>query len=122
MTRFRIVIQRVEIEAGQPDQVTALDQIEVSAPDLAGLHKETALDQLEAQTLAKGHEVMRHLLTRQWERVDQQLVENYRELFSPGSPEGGRSRSDQSGQPDRDPAASPAGARRRPRRSRPTGQ
>jgi hypothetical protein len=81
MTRFRIVIQRVDIEEGQPEQVTDLDQIEVSAPDARFLQKETALDQLEAQALASGHEVMRHLLQRQWERVDQQLVDNYRELI-----------------------------------------
>lgn len=122
MTRFRIVIQRVDIEEGQPEQVIDLDPIEVSPPDARFLQKETALDQLEAQTLASGHEVMRHLLKRQWERLDQQLVANYRELFSPLSPEGGRPRSDQSGQPDRDPASAPSGARRRSRRPRPAGQ
>jgi hypothetical protein len=65
---------------------------------------------------------MRHLLTRQWERVDQHLVENYRELFSPGSPQGGRPRSDQSGQPHRDPAPAPAAPRRQKRRSHPAGE
>src|SRR5687767_6639732 len=122
MTRFRIVIQRVEIEEGQPEQVTDLDQIEVSPPDARFLQKESALDQLEAQTLASGHQVMRHLLQRQWERVDQQLVDNYRELFPPGKGEAGRPRSDQSGQPDRDPAPSASGARKRARRSPPARQ
>jgi hypothetical protein len=122
MTHFRILIQRVDLEEGQPEHVTDLDQIDVAAPDARSLQKETALDQLEAQTLASGHEVMRHLLTRQWERVDQQLSENYRELFSPLPDPGGRSRSDQSGQPGGDPASAPAMARKRKRRSPPAGQ
>jgi hypothetical protein len=94
MTSFRVVIQRVEREQGQPERVTDLDQIELPAPDARLLHKETALDHLEAQTLASGHEVMRSLLTRQWERLDQQLADNYRELFSPLCSEGGRPRPD----------------------------
>ena len=122
MTRFRILIQRVDIEAGQPEQVTDLDLIEVAAPDAQLLHKDTALDQLEAQTLAQGHAVMRHLLKRQWESVDQQLVANYQELFSPQAVEGGRPRPDQGGQPDRHPAPAPSGARRQERRPRDPGQ
>ena len=85
MSRFCIVIQRIDDDDGQPERVTELDRIHVPAPDPALLQKETALDQLEAQTLASGHEVMRHLLTRQWERVDQLLVQNYQELFPPVS-------------------------------------
>jgi Uncharacterised protein family (UPF0236) len=80
MSRFRILIQRIDDE-GETERVTDLDQIDVLAADARCLQKETALDQLEAQTLATGQEVMRHLLQRQWERVDQQLVDNYRELF-----------------------------------------
>jgi hypothetical protein len=121
MSRFRIVIQRID-DDGPSERVTELDQIDVPAPDARFLQKETALDHLEAQTLASGHEVMRHLLQRQWERVDEQLVEGYRELFSPPSPEGGRPRSDQGGQPVGDPVPAPASAPKRTRRPRAAGQ
>jgi hypothetical protein len=121
MSRFRIVIQRIE-DDGAAERVTELDRIDVPAPDVRLLQKETALDHLEAQTLASGHEVMRHLLTRQWERVDAQLAAHHRELFSPVPREGGRPRSDQSGQPAGDLAPAPAGARRRPRRPRDAGE
>jgi hypothetical protein len=121
MSRFRIVIQRIDDE-GPVERVTELDRIDVPAPDLRLLQKETALDHLEAQTLASGHEVMRHLLTRQWERVDAHLVENYRELFPPQPGEGGRPRPDQSGQPTGALAPAPAGAPRSPRRARPAGE
>jgi hypothetical protein len=76
MSRFRVVIQRIDGE-GETARVTDLDRIDVPASNARFLEKETALDHLEAQTLASGHEVMRHLLTRQWERVDAQLVAHY---------------------------------------------
>jgi hypothetical protein len=114
MSRFRIVIQR--IDDTDPEQVTELDRIDVAAPELGSLQKETALDQLETQTLASGHEVMRHLLVRQWERVDQLLVEKHQELFPPLAREGGRPQTPEGGQPGRDPAPAPPTARRRTRR------
>ncbi len=109
MSRFRIVIQRLD-DAGPTPRVTDLDYIDVPAPDARLLEKETALDHLEAQTLASGHEVMRQLLVRQWERVDAQLVENHQELFSPQASEGGRPRSDQGRQPSGDPSPASPGA------------
>jgi hypothetical protein len=121
MSRFQIVIRRIDDEDGT-ERVTDLDHIDVPAPDARFLEKETALDHLEAQTLASGHEVMRHLLTRQWERVDEQLVANYQELFSPQTGEGRWPRSDQGRQPVGDPASAPASAPKRTRRSRPAGQ
>lgn len=120
MSRYFVLICRTD--DGQPDSLTELDRVEVPTPDAGSLHRDTALDQLEAQTLATGHEVMRHLLVRQWERVDQQLVANYRELFPPLPPEGGRARPHQGGQPDRDPASAASGAPRRKRRSSAAGQ
>jgi hypothetical protein len=121
MSRFRIVIQRID-DDGPTERVTDLDQIDVPAPDARFLQKETALDRLEAQTLGSGHEVMRHLLQRQWERIDEQLVEGYRELFSPQTREGGRPRSHQGGQPAGDSAPAPASAPKRARRPHPAGE
>ena len=110
MSRFRIVIQRID-DAGPTPQVTDLDYIDVPAPDARLLEKETVLDHLEAQTLASGHEVMRQLLVRQWERVDAQLVANHQELFSPQASDAGRPRTAQGGQPAGDLAPPPPGAR-----------
>ena len=119
MSRLTIRICRIDDES-KPDQLTELDRIDVPPLDARYLQKDTALDHLEAQTLVQGHEVMRHLLLRQWERVDDQLAESYRELFSPQTGDGGRPREDQSGQPDGDPVAASPGARTH-RRERPRG-
>lgn len=119
MSRYYVLICRCDDET-QPDQLTELDRIEVPTPDVRSLQKETALDHLEALTLAKGHEVMRHLLVRQWEQVDAQLAESHRELFSPVPREGRRPPADQSGQPAGHPLPAPSGART-PRRGRACG-
>ncbi len=122
MSRFQIVIRRIDDEDGT-EHVTDLDRIDVPAPDARFLEKETALDHLEAQTLASGHAVMRQLLLRQWERVDAQLVANYQELFSPQAGDLGRPRAAQGGQPAGDSAPPPPGARTpRRRRSRDAGE
>jgi hypothetical protein len=89
MSHYRIVIQRVDDDT-QPERVTELDRIEVPHLDARSLQKETALDHLETQTLAQGQEVMRRLLVRHCEGVEQQLVAGYRELFPPQPGEGGR--------------------------------
>lgn len=121
MERYYLLICRGDADA-PPEQLTVLDRIEVPTPDAFSLSKETALDHLEALTLAKGQEVMRHLLVRQWEHVDAQLAESHRELFSPVSGEGGRPPDDQGGQPAGDSASASPGAptaqRRRARHPR----
>jgi len=96
MSRLRIVIQRIDDDTPN-ERITELDRIDVSPLDARFLEQETALDHLEAQTLAHGHAVMRRLLVRQWERVDDPLADNYRELFSPVPGEGGRPAADQGG-------------------------
>ena len=110
MSRLTIRICRIDDES-KPDELTELDRIDVPPLDARHLQQETALDHLEAQTLAQGHAVMRQLLLRQWERVDDQLAEHYRELFSPHPDDGGRPCEDQGGQPGGDPVAAPPGAR-----------
>ena len=119
MSRFRIVIQRID-DAGDTPTVTDLDSLDVPAADARFLEKESALDQLEAQTLASGHAVMRQLLLRQWERVEAQLVENHQELFSPQTGQGGWTRSDQGRQPTGDPEAASPGASAKGGRTRPS--
>src|SRR5260370_32269323 len=100
----------------KPEGVTERDWIAGPPLDARSLEKETALDHLETQTLAQGQEVMRHLLVRQWEGVEQQLVDSYRELFSPQPREGGWPRPAEGGQPGGDPPASPASPGARGRR------
>jgi hypothetical protein len=121
MSRYYVLICRCDDDM-QPDHLTELDRIEVATPDARSLQKETALDHLEALTLAKGQEVMRHLLVRQWEHVDAQLAASHRELFSPLPSEGGRTPADPGGQPAGDPASAPPSApapqRRRARDAR----
>lgn len=117
MERYYVLICRGDADT-PPDQMTILDRIEVPTPDAFSLSQETALDHLEALTLAKGQEVMRHLLVRQWERVDAQLAASHRELFSPVPGEGGRPPADQSGQPAGDSLSAPPGARTPRRRAR----
>ena len=118
MSRYYVLICRCDDDT-QPEQLTELDRIEVATPDARSLQQETALDHLEALTLAKGQEVMRHLLVRQWERVDAQLAESHRELFSPVPGEGGRPPADQGGQPAGDPPPAPSSARTHGRRRAP---
>ena len=119
MSRFRIVIQRIDDD--HPQRVTELDAIEVPALDARCLQRETALDQLETGTLACGQEVMRHLLVRQWEQIDAQLGEHFQEFFPPVAREEGRSRSPEGRQSVGHPVAAPPGVRRG-RRPPPPGQ
>ena len=122
MSRLEILICRVDDES-QPERRTELERIEVPNQGARGLRKETALDELEAQTLAKGHEVMRRLLVRQWEGVEEQLVAGYQDLFPPQRSQAGRPRPTESGRSAGGPGPSPpgAGAPRR-RRARDAGQ
>jgi hypothetical protein len=115
MDRYYVLICRGKAET-PPEQLTVLDRIEVPTPDAFSLSQETALDHLEALTLAKGQEVMRHLLVRQWEGIDAQLAESHRELFSPLPGQGGRPPADQGGQPAGDPVSASPGARTQRRR------
>jgi hypothetical protein len=116
MSRLAILICRIDDER-HPNQFTELDRIDVPPLDAHLLQQETALDPLEAQTLTQGHQVMQHLLKRPWERVDDQLVAHYRELFFPAAGDEGRSRPDRSSQPagSDPPLPASAGTRRRER-------
>ena len=86
MSRLCVLICRVEDEQ-QPDQLTQLQRIDLPALDPAQLQPATALDQLEATSLATGQQVMRHLLGQQWQQVDQQLAAELQRLSPPGDGE-----------------------------------
>jgi hypothetical protein len=82
MSHLRVVICRVDDET-DPDQMTELHSFDLPAADPEHMKPETALDEMETEVLTMGQEVMRHLLRSQWEEVDQLLVEQYQQRFSP---------------------------------------
>jgi hypothetical protein len=82
MSRFSIWICREDED--QPERLTPVRRIEVPAVSAEQLTPETALEELEAQTLTTGQEVMRHLLLAQWQALDDQCVAEYQRLFPPG--------------------------------------
>jgi hypothetical protein len=86
MSHLRVLICRVEDE-NHPEQMTELQRIELPVVDPQQLTPETALDVLEAQSLATGQEVMRRLLGQQWQEVDRQLAAETQRLSPPGNHE-----------------------------------
>jgi hypothetical protein len=55
--------------------------------DVAVLQPETALDDLEQTTHAVGNAVLRRVLQAQWDTIDTQLAEDYRQRFPPSGPD-----------------------------------
>ena len=51
--------------------------------ELAALQPETALDEREQTTFDTGTAVLRRVLQAQWETIDAQLPEQYRQRFPP---------------------------------------
>jgi hypothetical protein len=83
MSRFSVWICRQDED--QPERLTPVRRIDVPVVSAEPLTPETALEELEAQTLATGQTVMRHLLLEQWQALDDQCVAEYQRLFPPGS-------------------------------------
>ncbi len=82
MGHMRVMICRVDDES-EPDRMTELHSSDLPAAEPGQLHAETALDELETEVLAVGHEVMQHLLKEEWAEVDRLLVEAYQRRFPP---------------------------------------
>jgi hypothetical protein len=83
MSHLRVLICRVEDER-HPEQMIELQRIDLPAVDPQQLTPETALDELETQSLATGQEVTRRLLGQQWQEVDRQLAAETQRLSPPG--------------------------------------
>ena len=60
-----------------------ISRIDLPTLESAPLPIEEGLDVLGQRTLTIGHQVMRQLLSAQWEIADQQQVENYRAQVGP---------------------------------------
>ena len=81
MSHIRVLICRVDDET--PDSMTELASFDMPEVDVSLLEAETALDNLEATTHEVGQMILRHLLQAQWEEIDEELVKQYRQHFSP---------------------------------------
>jgi hypothetical protein len=81
MSHIRVLICRVDEQ--NDDAMTELACFDLAEVDVAGLEPETALDDLEASTQEVGYAILRRLLQAQWEAIDENLAEEYRQRFSP---------------------------------------
>lgn len=82
MSHLRVIICRVEDEDNE-EQMTELVSFDLGEVEVTKLKPETALDELETTTQTVGQAVLRELLKRQWAEIDQQLVKQYQQEFSP---------------------------------------
>jgi hypothetical protein len=81
MSHLRVIICRVDDSSD--DQMTELASFDLVEPKISEMEADRALDEMEATTARVGHQVLRELFRAQWEEVDQILVEQYRQDFSP---------------------------------------
>jgi hypothetical protein len=81
MSHIRVLICRVDDPAS--DQLAELAAFDLPAADVTALQPDTALDELETTTQITGNAILRRLLQAQWEMIDAQLTEQYRQSFSP---------------------------------------
>ena len=89
MSHLRVLICQVE-ESNDVETMTEIYSLDLPAADLSQLKPQTALEQLESETLKIGREVERQLLSAQWEELDRMLVTQYKHRFPPRSGERGR--------------------------------
>jgi hypothetical protein len=71
MQRMEVIIRYVDEE----DQVLSESNVSFQMLDVDSIPREERLDQLESDTLDKGHEIMRLMFLSQCQLVDQQLAE-----------------------------------------------
>src|SRR5438067_799041 len=80
MSYIRVLICRVDDPTS--DQLTELAAFDLPSKDPTTLQSDTALDELEAVTHQTGNAILRRVLQAQWETIDTQLTEEYRQRFS----------------------------------------
>jgi hypothetical protein len=71
MQRMEVMIRYIDDE----DQVLSESDMSFETLDVDSIPREERLDQLESDTLDKGHEIMRHMFLSQCHLADQQLAE-----------------------------------------------
>jgi hypothetical protein len=82
MSHLRILICRVEDES-RPDEMVEIERFDLPGAQVNREEPRGTLDELESRTLSSGQEVMRSLLKAQWEELDDLLVREYEQDFSP---------------------------------------
>jgi hypothetical protein len=81
MSHIRVLICRVDDPTS--DQLTELAAFDLPAADVTVLQPATALDDLETTTHTTGNAILRRVLQAQWELLDAQVTDQYRQRFSP---------------------------------------
>ena len=81
MSHIRVLICRVDDPTG--DTMTELAAFDLPAPDVMALQPETTLDELEATTQTMGTAILRRVLQAEWELIDTELADRYRQAFPP---------------------------------------
>ncbi len=81
MRHIRVLICSVDEQ--MPDEMMELACFDVPATDITTLQPETALDELETTTHETGNAILRRVLQAQWDLIDAELTEHYRQHVSP---------------------------------------
>ena len=82
MARLCVMICRVDDE-NKPDELTLLSRQDLPGLDRQRLAPATALDQIETRAVRTGQELIRQLVSHQWESFDQQLAAEVQRLSPP---------------------------------------
>ena len=83
MSHIRVLVCRVDDP--DSDQMTELAAFDLPASDVTALQPDTALDELEMTTQETGNAILRRTLQAQWDIIDAELTEQYRQSFSPSA-------------------------------------
>jgi hypothetical protein len=78
--RYLEVVIRVKEENGEMVTETPLDTHRLEMLDLLSVPRQERIDQLEADTLEKGREIMRTILLKQWELLDRVLASSHQHI------------------------------------------
>ena len=90
MRHIRVLVCEVDDQA--PEIMRELAPFDLPPAEVAALQPETALDDLEQTTHDVGNVVLRRVLQAQWDTIDAQLAEAYRQRFPPSDAAGRRAR------------------------------
>ena len=83
MSHIRVLVCRVDDP--DSDQMTELAAFDLPASDVTALQPDTALDELEMTTQETGNAILRRTLQAQWDIIDAELTEQYRQSLSPST-------------------------------------
>lgn len=81
MSQIRILICRVD--ENNPEQMTELASYDLPRIDTGTLDREITLDETEATLHKQGQALLKRALQAQFEEMDRELVEAYRQDFPP---------------------------------------